>query len=146
MEAAIIKDVVLEGIVVRARKYADGLLFRMAYNHDPDLPQKPHNEVQDAADFVTIQVHKDNLGAPVMVDKNFHVRVHGYLQSRDYEPLCSILDGLRQDTNTRLWIKQLDSQENNCDAEVDSGQISTGVEILLPMSYKTLTSAEEYIQ
>jgi hypothetical protein len=137
MEAVIINDVVLEGIVVRTRKYADGLLFRLAYNHDPDLPQKPHNEVQDAADFVTIQVHKDNLGAPVVVDKNFHVRVHGYLQSRDYEPLCSILDGLRQDTNTRLWIKQLEAQENNCDAEVDSGQMSTGVKILLTMFHNT---------
>jgi len=30
--------------------------------------------------------------------------------------------------------------------QVDSGQMSTGVEILLKMSHYTLTSAEEHIQ
>jgi hypothetical protein len=32
------------------------------------------------------------------------------------------------------------------DIQVDSGQISTGVEILLPMSHKALTSSEEDIK
>lgn len=40
----------------------------------------------------------------------------------------------------------MEAQENNCDAKADSGQISTGVEILLSMSHNTLTTAEEYIQ
>ena len=35
---------------------------------------------------------------------------------------------------------------SNSDIQVDSGQISKGVEILLPMSNKTLTSIEEDIQ
>ncbi len=80
-----INDVVLEGIVVRTWKYADDLLFRLACYRDPDLPQKPLNEVKDAADYVTIRVPKGNLGAPVVVEKNLHIRVHGFLQSRDYE-------------------------------------------------------------
>jgi len=36
------------------------------------MPQKPLNETQDAADFVTIRVPKGNLGAPVVVEKNYH--------------------------------------------------------------------------
>ncbi len=80
-----INDVVLEGIVVKTWKYADDLLFRLACYRDPDLPQKLRNETQDAADFVTIRVPKGNLGAPVVVEKNLRVRVHGFLQSRDYE-------------------------------------------------------------
>jgi hypothetical protein len=64
----------------------------------------------------------------------------------DYEPLFSILDGLRQDANRRFWIERLEAQENNCDLEVDTGQMSTGVEILLPMSHNILTIPEEYIQ
>ena len=32
------------------------------------------------------------------------------------------------------------------DIQVDSGQISTGVEILITMSHKSLTSAEEDIK
>jgi hypothetical protein len=35
---------------------------------------------------------------------------------------------------------------SNSDIQVDSGQISKGVEILLKMSHNTLTSAEEHIQ
>jgi hypothetical protein len=35
---------------------------------------------------------------------------------------------------------------DNSDIQIDSGQISTGVENLLPMSNKTLTSIEEDIQ
>ncbi|PWB50446.1 MAG: hypothetical protein C3F13_15965 [Anaerolineales bacterium] len=82
-----INDVVLEGIVVRTWKYADDLLFRLACYRDPDLPQKPLNEVQDAVDIVTIRVPKGNLGARVVVEKNYHFRIFGFLQSSDYEPL-----------------------------------------------------------
>ena len=72
-----INDVVLEGIVVKAWKYADDLLFRLACYRDPDLPQRPLNETQDAADYVTIRVIKGNLGAPVTVYKGIHIRVQG---------------------------------------------------------------------
>jgi hypothetical protein len=63
----------------------------------------------------------------------------------DYEALFSILDGLRQDTDRRFWIEPVEAQEDNCDIEADTGQMSTGVEIVLPMSHNTLTRAEEYI-
>jgi hypothetical protein len=80
-----INEVVLEGIVVKTWKYADDLLFRIACYCDPDLPSKSLNDAQDAADFVTIRVLKGNLGAPVVVEKGVHVRIHGFLQSRYYE-------------------------------------------------------------
>ncbi len=64
----------------------------------------------------------------------------------DYEPLFSILDGLRHDADRRFWIESFVTPEDNCDIEEDAGQMSTGVEILLPVSHNTLTSAEEYIQ
>jgi len=49
----------------------------------------------------------------------------------DYEPLFSILDGMRQNTDRRFWIERLEAQENNNGIEADSGQMSTRVEILL---------------
>jgi hypothetical protein len=64
----------------------------------------------------------------------------------DYEPLFSILDGLRPDADRRYWLERLEVQEDNCDTEEDIGQMSTGVEILLQMSHNTLTSVEEYVQ
>ncbi|OGO38602.1 MAG: hypothetical protein A2W35_11320 [Chloroflexi bacterium RBG_16_57_11] len=63
----------------------------------------------------------------------------------DYEPLFSILDGLRQDTDRRFWIERLEAQGNNSDIEADTGQMSAGVEIRLQMSHNTLTRAEEYM-
>ena len=99
-----INDVVLEGIVVRAWKFADDLLLRLACYRDPDLPQKPLNEVKDAADFVTIRVPKGNLGAPVVVERNCQIRVHGFLQSRDYEE--SLADFLKDARGAELPVPE----------------------------------------
>jgi len=63
----------------------------------------------------------------------------------EYEPLFSILDGLRLDSERRYWIEHREIEGNIRDIGVDTGQMSTGVEILLPMSHNTLTRAEEYI-
>ncbi len=99
-----INEVVLEGIVVKTWKYAEDLLFRIACYRDPDLPSKSLNEVQDAADFVTIRVLKGNLGAPVVVEKGVHVRVHGFLQSRDYEE--SLSDFLKDARGAELPVPE----------------------------------------
>jgi hypothetical protein len=64
----------------------------------------------------------------------------------DYEPLLSILDGLRLDSERRYWIEHRDTEGNISDIGVDIGQMSTGVEILLPMSHNTLTIAQEHIK
>jgi hypothetical protein len=63
----------------------------------------------------------------------------------DYEPLFSILDGMRHDADGRFWIESILTPEDNCDVEEDTGQVGTGVEIVLQMSHNTLTRAEEYI-
>lgn len=105
-----INEVVLEGIVVKTWKYAEDLLFRIACYRDPDLPSKSLNEIQDAADFVTIRVLKGNLGAPVVVEKGYHVRVHGFLQSRDYEE--SLSDFLKDARGAELPVPEsLDPNE-----------------------------------
>ena len=64
----------------------------------------------------------------------------------DYEPLVSILDGLRLDSERRYWIERRETEGNICDIEVGTGHMSTGVEILIPMSHNILTIAEEYIK
>ncbi len=64
----------------------------------------------------------------------------------DYEPLFSILDGLRLDGERRYWIEHKETEGNIRGIEVDNRQMSAGVEIQLTMSHNTLTIAEEYIQ
>ncbi|MFZ6029760.1 MAG: hypothetical protein ACOYYS_18765 [Chloroflexota bacterium] len=80
-----LNDVIFEGIIVKSWKYADDLLFRLACYRDPDVPQKAPGDVHDAADYVSVRVPKGNLGAPVVLENGQQIRVHGFLQSRDYE-------------------------------------------------------------
>lgn len=74
MKIVMINDFVLKRIVARIWKYADDLLFSLACYHEPDMPPTPLNDVQDAANFVTIRVPKGNLGAPVVIEKCVHVK------------------------------------------------------------------------
>jgi hypothetical protein len=39
-----------------------------------------------------------------------------------------------------------DHGQDNCGIEADTGQVSTGVEIVLQMSHNVLTKNEEYVQ
>jgi len=55
-----------------------------------------------------------------------------------YEPLSSTLDGLHPDAKRRYWIERLEAHEGNCDIEVETGQMSTGVEILGRISHNIL--------
>ena len=49
----------------------------------------------------------------------------------DYEPLFSILDGLRLNSERRYWIERREAERNIYDIEANTGQESIGVEILL---------------
>ena len=62
------------------------------------------------------------------------------------ELLFSFLDGFRPDSDRHYWIEHKVVGGNLSDIQVDSGQIGTGVEILLKMSHKALTSSEEDIK
>ena len=89
--------------------------------------------------------HRERLVIPIPTLK----RVLRVKARPDYEPLFSILDGLRHDADRRFWIESFVTLEDNCDVEEDTGQVSTGVEIVLQMSDKTLscntlTRAGEY--
>ncbi len=99
-----LNEVVLEGIIVKTWKFADDLLFRLACYRDPDLPAKLASDVQDAADYVTIRVLKGNLGAPVVMEKGGRVRVHGFIQSRDYEE--SLADFLKDARGAELAVPE----------------------------------------
>jgi len=54
--------------------------------------------------------------------------------------------GITYGRRNASWIERWVMEKNISDKQVDSGQISTGVEILLKMSHKALTSSEEYIK
>jgi len=53
---------------------------------------------------------------------------------------------LRQDEKRHFWIEGLVTQGNNRDIEADTGQMSTSVEIRLPMSHNFLTKTAEQVK
>jgi len=63
-----------------------------------------------------------------------------------YEPLFLILDGLCPDAERRYWKGCCEAQGNNSNTEADTGQMSTGVEIQLPMSHNFLTKTAEQVK
>ena len=64
----------------------------------------------------------------------------------DYELLFSILGSLRLDNEKRSMIEHNRTEGDIRDIEIVSGQESTGVEIVLPMSHNIMTGAEEFVK
>jgi len=93
---------------------------------------------EERKDLVNIMIQE--VGVDVTIK-----RVQWVKARPDYEPLFSILDGLRLDNKRRYWIEHREAERNIYDIEAESGQTSTSVKIALPMSHNTLTRAEEYM-
>jgi hypothetical protein len=64
----------------------------------------------------------------------------------DYELLFSVPGSLRLGNVKRSMIEHNRTEGDIRDIEADAGQMSTSVEILLPVSHNILTITEEYIQ
>jgi hypothetical protein len=93
-----------------------------------DLRETWENTTQEERkDLVHVMLHE--VGVDVVAKRVLWVKARP-----DYEPLFSILDGLGPDGERRYLVECLEAQEDNCDIETDTGQASTGVEILLQMS------------
>jgi hypothetical protein len=60
-------------------------------------------------------------------------------------PLFSILHGLHLDTERRYWIERREKEGSISDIEGDTGQMSTGVEILLSASRNSPVKSKENV-
>jgi primosomal replication protein N len=102
-----INEVILEGIVVREPwKYIEDLFFRIVVYRDHDLPSKKMDEERDAGDYINIRMPGAASGL-IHIHKGMKLRVHGFLQSRDYrESLQAFIDKAKKgQTNKGLEIK-----------------------------------------
>lgn len=79
-----INEITLEGIVVREPwKYMEDLFFRLVTYRDSDLPSKKLDLERDAGDYINVRVNGGANGL-IHIRKGMRLRVHGFLQSRDY--------------------------------------------------------------
>jgi hypothetical protein len=92
---------------------APALLLRRAARTLLDLRETWESTTkEERRDLVHIMIQE--VGVDVTIKRVLWVKAR-----LDYEPLFSILDGLRQDAGRRFWIECLEAQENNCDIEAD---------------------------
>jgi hypothetical protein len=94
---------------------------------------------EERKDLVHIMIQE--VGVDVTIKRVLWVKARP-----DYEPLFSILDGLRHDADRRFWIESFVTPEDNCDIDQNTGQVSTGVEIVLQMSHNFLTKTTEQVK
>ncbi|MCX6056106.1 MAG: hypothetical protein NTZ74_14560 [Chloroflexi bacterium] len=95
-----INEVVLEGIVVREPwKYMEDLFFRVVIYRDHDLPVKKLDQEHDAGDYINVRLNGAANGL-IQIRKGMRLRIHGFLQSRDYkESLENFLGKARRSGN-----------------------------------------------
>lgn len=79
-----INEVIMEGIVVRDPwKFMDDLFFRLVSYRDSDQPSRKLDLERDAGDYTNIRISGGANGL-IHIRRGMRLRVHGFLQSRDY--------------------------------------------------------------
>lgn len=93
-----LNEVVIEGYVSgRPWTYSGDQFFRIASYRDRQRPAK-RQENRDEPDYVTARLSAP--GVPALLQGGMRVRIHGYLQSRDYsESLHDWLKNAKGPTN-----------------------------------------------
>jgi len=80
----VLNEVVIEGwFTGKAWHYAGDLFFRLSNYRDRQRPAKPQVEGREQPDYITIRIPAS--GVPLALQKGALYRVHGYLQSREYQ-------------------------------------------------------------
>ena len=119
------------GLVSQGASAPESGKILFSLNGTLSVPQRKLLKIQPAhlAD-IQANLREQEVGVDVPAKHVLRVKARP-----DYEPLFSILDGMRQDADRRFWVEQMEALEDNCDIEEDTGQVSTGVEIVLQMSH-----------
>ena len=96
-----INEVTIEGIVTREPwTYDKDVFFRIASYRDMDMPAKPDTVVsgRDEPDYTNIR-YPGGAGTMFSIQKGQHVRIHGFLQSREFrESLAEFMEKARKNT------------------------------------------------
>src|SRR5690242_1725278 len=102
-----INEVTIEGIVTREPwTYDRDVFFRIASYRDMDMPAKPDTTVQgrDEPDYTNIR-YPGGAGTMFSIQKGQHVRIHGFLQSREFkESLADFMEKAKKNSDTQITL------------------------------------------
>ena len=104
-----INEVTIEGIVTREPwTYDKDVFFRIASYRDMDMPAKPDNTVpgRDEPDYTNIR-YPGGAGTMFSIQKGQHVRIHGFLQSREFrESLAEFLEKAKKNSSGEIALPE----------------------------------------
>ena len=104
-----INEVTIEGIVTREPwTYDKDVFVRIASYRDMDMPAKPDTNVQgrDEPDYTNIR-YPGGAGTMFSIQKGQHVRIHGFLQSREFrESLSEFLEKAKKNSNAEIALPE----------------------------------------
>ena len=87
-----INEAIVEGYIARLPgspgtwKWKRDTLFRLEVRRDPNRPAKPQTDSRDEPDYITVRLPADRFaGLPFAPNSAKKIRVHGFLQSREYQ-------------------------------------------------------------
>ncbi len=98
-----INEAIVEGYIARLPgqsgtwQWKHDTLFRLEVRRDPNRPAKPQTDSRDEPDYITVRLPADRFaGLPFAPNSAKKIRVHGFLQSREYqETLAAFLGRAR---------------------------------------------------
>jgi len=92
-----INEAIVEGYIARLPgspgtwKWKRDTLFRLEVRRDPNRPVKAPTDSRDEPDFITVRLPADRFaGLPFAPDSSKKIRVHGFLQSREYQETLAV--------------------------------------------------------
>ena len=87
-----INEAIVEGYIARLPgrpgtwQWKRDTLFRLEVRRDPNRPAKPQTDSRDEPDYITVRLPADRFaGMPFAPNSARKIRVHGFLQSREYQ-------------------------------------------------------------
>ena len=87
-----INEAIVEGYIARLSgrpgtwKWKRDTLFRLEVRRDPNRSVKAQTDSRDEPDLITVRLPADRFaGLPFAPDSSKKIRVHGFLQSREYQ-------------------------------------------------------------
>jgi hypothetical protein len=106
-----INEAIAEGYIARLPgqsgtwQWKRDTLFRLEVRRDPNRPAKPQTDSRDEPDYITVRLPADRFaGLPFASNSAKKIRVHGFLQSREYQETLAAFLGRAKGLTSQISI------------------------------------------
>ena len=106
-----INEAIVEGYIARLPgqsgtwQWKRDTLFRLEVRRDPNRPAKPQTDSRDEPDYITVRLPADRFaGVPFAPDNSKKIRVHGFLQSREYQETLATFLGRAKGLTSQISV------------------------------------------